>query len=165
MTENLLKYYRHVIRDTDRKSTIGISDIRKIFDKWIHIFAQNYSKFTNPQKVAAKIWYLSYIMNDIESARQRNAHFYIWGTGQYGIIVKEMVDTFLPDVDIAGFIDSKKDGKFLEYEIFNPDEILKEENVVVLVAVVNGQNEILSRLEDSGLLYSKDYFILATRYW
>ncbi len=165
VTENLLKYYRHVVQDTDRISTIGISDIRKIFDRWIHIFAQNYNKFTNPQKVATKIWYLSYIMNDIESARQRNAQFYIWGTGQYGIIVKEMVDTFFPDVDIAGFIDSKKDGKFFGYEIFNPDEILKEENIVVFVAVVNGQNEILSQLEDSGLFYNKDYFILAARYW
>ena len=76
-----------------------------------------------------------------------------------------MVDTFFPDVDIAGFIDSKKDGKFFGYEIFNPDEILKEENIVVFVAVVNGQNEILSQLEDSGLFYNKDYFILAARYW
>ena len=44
-------------------------------------------------------------------------------TGKYGKIVEEMVDVFFPEICISGFLDSKREGKFYTYDIYNPEDI------------------------------------------
>ncbi len=165
VTKNLMTYYRHVIEDNQKSSNVMISDIRRKFASLIHSFYQYSAQFTDPRKIALKLWYLYHITPTIETAVQKKAAFYIWGTGEYGTAVKEMVEVFLPEVEIAGFMDSNRSGTFFEHVIYEPKEILKKKNIVVLVAIVNGQQEILRQLKDSYKIYNKDYFILSARVW
>jgi len=165
VAEKLLKYYHHVVNDNKKRTAIGIEDIRSVFAEWRQIFYKNYDRFTDPQKVAKKIWYLSYIIKNIESARKRKVQFYVWGTGQYGIAVKELIDVFLPEVHVSGFIDSRKEGQFYEYKIYSPEEILKKKNIAVFVAAMNGQYDIVQQLKKKNLHINKDYFILSARSW
>ena len=65
----------------------------------------------------------------------------------------------------SGFLDSKKEGTFKGYTIYNPDEILPKENIVILIGVVNGQNEIIEKLKMWGKGFNKEYFILSARAW
>ena len=74
-------------------------------------------------------------------------------------------DVFLPEISIAGFIDSNRSGTFFEYIINEPKELLKKKNTVLFVAVGNGQQEIFRQLEDNGKIFNKDYFILSVRIW
>ena len=76
-----------------------------------------------------------------------------------------MVEVFLPEIALAGFMDSKRTGTFFEYTIYDPKEILEEENIVVFVAAVNGQQEIIRRLENNNMVFNSDYFILSARSW
>lgn len=164
VTEKLKKYYSHVIQD-DNKKNVKITDIRERFLPWKSLYYQNYSRFSDSKKVAGKIWYLSYAKEYIDSAVQREAQFFIWGTGKYGVIVKEIVEVFLSEVIISGFIDSNRMGMFEGYSIYKPQGVIEKKNTVVFVAAINGQLEILSQLENCGRVFNKDYFILAPRAW
>jgi len=165
VTEKLLVYYEHVARNYNYNPNFKIADIREEFASIINVFYQNYSQFTDPRKIALKLWYLYYIRPVIGVAINREAVFYIWGTGKYGVAVKEMVEVFLPEISISGFIDSYQNGFFGGHIVYEPNNILKEKNIVVFIATISGQQEIISQIEDIGMLFNKDYFILSARAW
>jgi glycosyltransferase involved in cell wall biosynthesis len=165
VTNHLLVYYEHVVEKYQKNLNIMISDIRGKFAPLIHSYYQYGEQFTDPHKIALKLWYLYHIRSSIMTAVQKKAAFYIWGTGKYGTAVKEMVEVFLPEVEIVGFMDSNRSGTFLEYTIYDPREILNEKNIVVFVTVINGQQEIIRQLKDSCKIYNKDYFVLSARVW
>lgn len=170
VTKSLLAYYQHVVKDNKKSSDIQITDImmfdiRKKFASMIHLFNQKFAEFADPRKISLKLWYLYHIRPAIEGNAQRGAAFYIWGAGKYGLAVKEMVEVLLPEIFIAGFIDSNRSGTFFEYTIYKPKEILKEKKIVVFVAVGTGQQEIFRQLKDKGKIFNKDYFILSARIW
>ena len=89
----------------------------------------------------------------------------IWGTGKYGHVVKEIVEVFFPEIHISGFLDSKRSGNFFEYKIYEPEGIIKKESIIILIAAVNGQREIIQCLEENKFQFNHDYFILSARLW
>lgn len=166
------KYYQYVLKDykqrltmENRDDVVDICRLRSAFNPIIEKFNQNEGRFTAANKVSIRLWYLYHVENEIREAAVQGKKFYIWGTGKYGVAAKEMVETFLPEIHINGFLDSKKKGNFDEYTIYRPDVVLQSENIVVLIAAVNGQNEIKEELEKRNMVYNKDYFILAPRSW
>ncbi len=172
VTKQLLQYYCYVIDDYKHgediehgRALFNIAAIRNVFRPLLEKFYQNLGNFTEPKKVALKLWYLYYIQGAVREALTRKCVFYIWGTGQYGIVVKEMVETFMPEVQVTGFLDSYKTGEFQDYKIYQPDEILQRESVVIFVAAIRGQEEIIERIEKKGFLFNRDYFILSARRW
>ena len=165
VTEQLLKYYDHVVYDNKKSSKVSVTDIRYMFAEYIDTYYENLSSFTDPKKVSLKLWYLYYMKERIETAIKNDTKVYIWGTGIYGTTVKEMAEVFLPDIPISGFLDSRKEGTFRGYIIYDPDEVLPKENVVVFIGAVNGQNEIIEKLEMWGKHFNKEYFILSARAW
>lgn len=171
VAEQLQKYYEYVCSDyakkgrEQREKLKGINDIRDIFSTMIQKFACYENSFSEKQNVALKLWYLYYIEPEIQNACKREVEFYIWGTGKYGKVVKEIVEIFLENIHISGFIDSYKDGKFGKYEIYKPDSVLEKKNAVIFLAIANGQNEIIELLNERHMKFNKDFFILAPRKW
>lgn len=165
VTGKLLEYYQHVLQKGVSGKVFGINELREMFLPWKEIFYQNYHCFSEPQKVASKIWYLFHIKDRIESVQRQKADFFIWGTGKYGIIVKEIIEIFFPEIQISGYIDSKKTGFFEEYRIYVPEEILQRKESVIFLAAVNGQDEMIEKLNEKKKTFNKDYFILSARKW
>lgn len=167
VSDALIKYYEHVKKDYNLRfcSGVVISDIKGIFKEWLDLYRNNIKHFSAPQHIAKKIWYLYYIKNDILYAIGRKVYFYIWGAGKYGKSVKEMLDLYIPELTISGYIDSKKEGEFIGYRIYNPEKILKENHKIIFIALMAGQEEIIEQLESAGMKYNKDYFVLSDRVW
>lgn len=167
VTEALIKYYEHVREDYNSRSHSepAISDIKNTFKEWVNLYEKNIRRFSAPQHIARKIWYLYFIKNDILSAVRRKSDFYIWGAGKYGKSVKEMLDLYIPEMTISGFMDSGKEGEHMGYRIFKPEEVLKGHNKIIFVALMAGQQEIIEQLESVGMKYNKDYFVLSERAW
>lgn len=168
----LIQYYQYVLKNYKQRNTtegerdlIGIYEVRNAFASLMARYYQNESRVTEPDKIAQKLWYLFHIKDAIKDALIKGKEFYIWGTGKYGLVVKEIAEIFLPEVPISGFMDSNKKGKFFDYAIYFPEEKLKRENIVIFVAVVNGQDKVIEKLEERRLVYDKDYFVLSTRGW
>lgn len=167
VTGALIKYYEHVKKDYSLRchSEVVISDIKDTFNEWFDLYRKNIRRFSAPQHIAKKIWHLYFIKNEILYAMGRRADFYIWGAGRYGKSVKEMLDLYIPELAISGFIDSKKEGELMGYRIFNPEKVLKENNKIIFIALMAGQEEIIQQLESAGMRYNKDYFVLSERVW
>lgn len=172
VTKQLIQYYGHVIGDYKDESEVeseresfGIETIRSIFSDFLRKFYQNRGNFSKPDKAAIKLWYLYHIQGIIRKAHAEECMFYIWGTGKYGIAVKEIVNIFMPEIQIEGFLDSHKTGDFQGYQIYRPDEILQKENTIVFIAAVNGQDEMIEKLEENKFFFNRDYFILTPRIW
>lgn len=165
VTESLIQYYFHVLQNKNRKTNVLISDIRQVFSSWKSIYYKNYDYLSEPHKTAVKIWYLFHIREFIQLAVKDKLLFYIWGAGKYGKIVEEMVDVFFPEICISGFLDSKREGKFYTYDIYNPEDILQKDNIIILVAAINGQDEIIEKLEQNNFCFNRNYFIMSNRVW
>lgn len=163
--KKLWEYYEYVLQDNKKNSNIGIEDIKKKFGLYKYIFDTNKNYFSDPVKTAKKIWYLYHVKEKIEAALLQKKRFYIWGTGNYGVVVKRMTDIFLPEIEIDGFIDTRKTGKFYGHKIYHPDCLLNEKIMVVFVAVMNGQKEVTEVLERYGFVFNRTYFILSARSW
>ena len=172
VTDQLLQYYQYVLEDyktkifiENNKKSIYITDFRNIFVPLLKKIQRNKERFTAPNKVLQKLWYLYHIKNIVNGANENGKNFFVWGTGKYGKSVKEILEVFFPQLHISGFIDSKRSGKFYEYEIFSPNEIVLKKNVVIFVAAVNGQSEMIEKLEAADKYFNRDYFILSARIW
>ena len=166
----LQQYYRYVWHDYNKHknkdvSVIGIEDVKSSLGSLLYKYTQGERYFTDPFKIALKLWYLFHVEERIMSAYCDNRCFYIWGTGKYGIVVKELIDYFLTDIHLSGFLDSRKKGTYLDYNIYYPEEIIQNENTVVFIAAVNGQDEMIEKLESQKKVFNKDYFILSPRRW
>ena len=164
----LMNYYQHVLgihKGWGGKNIVKIDGVRAVFHGIIEVFKENESGFTYPLDVSKKIWYLHHILNIVAKADREGKEFYIWGTGRFGITVKELTSIFLPQISISGFIDSKKTGKFYGDTIYHPNEIVPRDNAVIFIAAVNGQSEMIKKLESVNKCFNKDYFILSERAW
>lgn len=166
ITNILLNYYQYVLKEPRRHTSIGIKKVKEEFLDIINNFNDKFSFFTSPEKVQLKLWYIYHIKNIVDDLVDCNeAEFFVWGTGKYAINVMEILDVFFPTLKVSGFVDSYKQGKFLELEISMPDVILQKKNSIIFVGVVNGQEEVIQTLEDYCRECNKDYFILAPRRW
>lgn len=172
VTKQLLQYYQSVLDDYKAKDMgksyeelIGITDFRRTFVPMIKKFQENKERFTDSDKVLYKLWYLHHLKNVLQDKLAENRDFYIWGAGLYGTTVKEMLEVYLPEIHLRGFLDSKKTGEFLGYQIYHPNEILQEENSIIFIAVWNGQDKVLKQLNEAKKVLNKDSFILTSRVW
>ncbi len=170
--EQLLCGYRHVLDDYSRNENKAqetvlpqIMYIRTLFKKKLLIFEKNLNNFSAPEKVALKLWYIHHIEPEILNRYAQGTDFYIWGTGKYGLIVMELISTFWPMIHITGYLDSKKKDYFLDYRVYQPDEVFDNESAVIFIAAVNGQNEMIDKLKRAGKDFNRDYYILAPRRW
>lgn len=171
VSNQLIHYYQYVMddykrnHDNDIGERVDITKIRVLFRPLLETLDQNKNNFTDLNKVASKLWYLFHIQEKVRDALARKSDFYIWGTGKYGTVVKELTEVFLPEISISGFLDSHKTGAFGTYCIYRPDEVLQKENTVIFIAAENGQDEIIKQLEEKNYLFNTNYFILAARRW
>lgn len=172
VTKQLIQYYEYVIEDfrdgdevKSERELFYIDTIRRSFKDLLRKFYQNRGNFSEPDKVALKLWYLYHIQEIVRKAIARESKFYIWGTGKYGMVVKEIIEIFMPEISIEGFLDSHRTGDFQGHQIYQPDEILKNVNTIVFIAAVNGQDEMIEQLEKNSFFLNENYFILAPRKW
>jgi len=169
VSDQLGRYYEYVINDYKNKkeneTTINIDFVRNAFSSLFGLLRENKEKITDFDIVSQKLWYIYHINKKLQQLTDAGKLFYIWGTGNYGTAAMEILEIFLNKIRIAGFLDSRRRGTFWGYQIFLPDEIIKRGNVVVLIAAVNGQREMIEVLKNYKMEYFQDYFILAERRW
>ena len=168
----LIQYYQYVLEDkqrenqlAERNKTVDIKSVRNSFESLLCTFEKNKDKFTDEREISAKLWYVYHVKDIINRLAVDGRKIYIWGTGNYGVVAKEIMDVFLPQISITGFLDSNKKGTFKGYAIYYPDEILQKKESVILIAARNGQNEIIEKIKKCDMEFDKDYFMLAKRYW
>lgn len=167
----LTQYYQYVIEDKQKRklegdqNKIDIGYVRNAFRPLLRVFDGSKDRFTDVKNISEKLWYLYHVKDRINHLAAGGKELYIWGTGKCGVSAKEMMEIFLPQIKIQGFLDTNRQGTFEGYDIYYPDEILQKENTIIVVAAMNGQNEMIGKLQHSGRVFNEDYFLLAKRCW
>jgi glycosyltransferase involved in cell wall biosynthesis len=167
VTQKLLSYYAYVLDDFPKRqhNDVGISDINNTFKEWRKLFLENKNIISESKTVSTKIWFLYHIRKKLKEAVDKGIQIYIWGTGHFSEVVIEMLNIFMPEIKIAGFIDTYKKGGKNGYNIYNPESVLVIKNIIVLVAILTGQMDVSKELNKAGLVNNIDYFIMSPRIW
>lgn len=165
VTAKLEQYYQWLLRNFKNKKTVSMESLKTAFEEIIKVYFKNENAFSDKEKVQRKLWYLYHIQDRIGKRIDEGKTFFIWGTGKYGKIIYELVTVYFEKMEVSGFIDSYKAGRYMEMPIYKPEEVLGNKEAVILVATVNGQNEIIEQLEECHKEYFKEYYILSQRWW
>lgn len=164
VTKELLKYYRYVMREGKDFSKIGIEEVKEVFAEIINSYYGNQDFFINAQGVRLKLWYIYHIRCIIDDLLVKKKMIYIWGTGDFALVATEILKVFFPALELTGFIDTYKKGKFLDWEIYTFED-MPDKDSIIFVGTINGQDEIIRMLRKHSRIFNKDYFLLAPRRW
>lgn len=166
ITRQLLEYYSFLVEKYSQNKNLLIYDIKKKFHEILLLYEKNASKFSDCTAVKQKLWYIYHIKAIVsKKIFEEKRKIYIWGTGKYGRIAKELLDIFWDGATLYAYIDTYKKEFYEGYEIFSPTDILRKEKIVIIVAAVNGQEDMIKQLRNNNKIYNSDYFIFSPRVW
>lgn len=157
VTSKLLNCYEEVLVNYKVENSYGIDEFKEEFGEFIDRFHRHQDYFTNLSYVRTNLWKIYYVIQFLNKQREEHS-YYIWGTGKYGRVYKEILDTFAPDLIIAGYIDSYAKGQYMGYEVIEPEEVLKDDSGIILVGIITKRDEIFDFLNDNNFEYNDDYF-------
>lgn len=164
VTLKLLRCYEKIFIEYSAENRYTIHDFKHDFMGVVDRFYKYKDCFTDCNYVKASLWKINYVINLLKKfGNERNC--YIWGTGKYGKVYKEILDVFAPELKIAGFMDSYVRGQFLGHKIIEPKEVLDNNENVILVGIITNRNEVFDTLDKNGFHYNDDYFTLEPLLW
>ncbi|MFC6334891.1 glycosyltransferase [Paenibacillus septentrionalis] len=91
---------------------------------------------------------------------KQNQNIYIWGTGNYGRELINLLES--KDWKIDGFIDSfiKEDTKLNDKPIINPEMLRNQNQIKIIIASSTGFFEIIDFLENIGYVSGEDFTMI-----
>lgn len=160
VSEELAYTYEKIVdkQCTGTKSSYGILELTQDFRPVIERYIKNEHEILNTDFVRMNLWKIQLVIQKISLIIEKtDKQLYVWGTGKYGALYKQILDIFAPDIKIDGFIDSYKTGRYLDYEIFPEKDIFTDKKNIILVGVLDNR-DIVKILESYGYIYGYDYF-------
>lgn len=167
VTQRLEDVYCQILADYNKMVPPGyrIKDLEKDFGDFIQSFSQSQKKVTNRKAVKKNLWKMYFVIKSLrKNVLEQRRECYIWGTGTYGKWYKELLDLFVPEIRISGFIDSYKSGDCMGFQIFSAGEILSKGKPVILIGVSKSK-EIIQELKSWNYHYGVDYFKFESIPW
>lgn len=163
VSRQLLTFYRHVSESFDAGRILyNMSELREEYGKWVNLLEANIDKFHRPRFVRKMIWSIPTLKEVIRKHPQKKLA--IWGAGIYGTEAKTFAEIFFPELEIDCFIDRKKSGLHSGYPIYHYEEN-DWRNCFIWIANIAGQTEIFKLLEEDGLIYQEDFFLMIPQMW
>lgn len=142
-----------------------IEDLKNEFESTIKLYVENQNFFTNCEYIKRYLWKIHIVIARLKGSMNKEKQCYIWGTGKYGQIYKEILDIFAPEITISGFIDTFKNGRYLEYDILKPEDALGNNRSLILVGVMQNNESIFRQLEANFFRYNVDYYTFTPKAW
>ena len=164
VTFNLLKCYEDVMAGYKVENLYGMNELKEEFSGFIDTFYRYENYFACSDYVKMNLWKIYYVIQFLNKVKTKY-NYYIWGTGKYGRIYKEILDVFAPNVTLAGYIDSYGKGEYMGHEIVEPDKALHRGKNIILVGIIAKRNEVFDILNNNKFHYNDDYFIFDSMNW
>lgn len=164
VTSKLLKCYEEILANYKADNSYGISEFKEEFGEFIDRFHRHQAYFTNLGYVRTNLWKIYYVIQSLNKQGAKH-NYYIWGTGKYGRVYKEILDIFVPNFTITGYIDSYAKGQYMGYEIIEPEEALEDDDRIILVGIITKRDEIFDILNNNNFEYNDDYFTFDPIAW
>lgn len=156
--DQLLNYYRWILTDyhNKKRNDIKLDEVRKIFDKFI--YEKKFDKVD--QKLMKQLWLLYHIIPILEE--KKNNKIAIWGAGYWGSIALEWIKLLESEVEVIGFVDTYKQGKYMGYPIVENKEdiVLRCGTIIIALEDRLARLDIMNYLETFGKIRNKDFFMV-----
>jgi glycosyltransferase involved in cell wall biosynthesis len=155
--DELEEYYNWILGNYLNKSNhISIENLERIFK----IFAKEKTLDCMSFYTKKNIWFLYHLSKEIN--QKENKKIGIWGAGNFGEIALEWIEILGYINCFIGFIDTYKEGEYLDYPIVRPDKRIIETCDIILLAIGDENNciKIMRYLEGFGKKRNKDYFMV-----
>lgn len=153
----LEEYYQRIVNDYCNK---GISYLKahQIRNKLDDFWRMREVDITQIQ--TNKIWLLYHLISMVE--QKNNKKVMIWGAGQWGKTTFEWINKLNAQIEFIGFIDSFKQGMYLNYPVVNEQDPIIDICGTVIVAVFDAKSrlEIMSYFDMRGKERNRDYFLI-----
>ncbi len=151
-------YYNWILTDYHNKDTcyIELEELRKRFE--LFIFERKFDRVKNI--LIKQSWFLYHIIPVIENSDKQKA--VIWGAGFWGGVALDWLQLMGSQVELIGFIDTKKYGEYLGYSILENKDAAIMECGIIIVALEDeaGRLEIMNYLEEHNKVRNIDYFLV-----
>lgn len=161
----LVKYYEEIKEKGVKQNLSDVSFFYESFEELLTVYEAHKEEFIDLKFVNTKLWYLHHIKNRLRKSFAENKKIYIWGSGKIGVKVLQMMQLFCREIHIEGIVDSYAKGDCEGYHIVEPPRVLGDAGCIILVAVSNGQQEVMEELKRNGKVYGRDYYLMAPRFW
>lgn len=167
VTYQLVNVYEEI--QTDYKGqgehAYKIEEFAKEFKDIKECLLNNPAMAVNEKFIKSNLWKIYYVIKALRGAvLGKHKKLYIWGTGKYGRMYKEIMCMLADDIGISGFIDSFKTGSCMGYKIFSPNDIWKGEKNVLLIGLADNRG-VMQELDVRGYQYGTDYFVFGQMPW
>lgn len=164
VTLSLLECYREILYGYKPKNDYTINTLNKEFGGFINKFYQHRDCFTCVDYIRVNLWKIYYVIQRLGKMSAEGS-CYIWGTGKYGRVYKEILDIFAPDAAIAGYIDSYAKGQYMGYRVTSPDKVLCNGSNIILVGIFTKREEVFAILNQNHFEYNANYFTFDSYTW
>lgn len=166
VTMQLMNAYKSILSEY-RQNSIAQYNIKDLETEWKDFILQWEKKrdiFDVENGIGRYLWKIFYVVKKIRTVMAEHpGGCYIWGTGKYGRLYKDILDAFAPEIRLSGFIDSYKTGYYMGYEILAPGDISNVGNMILVG--MRQYEEVVRQLEDREYRYGTDYFIFEPVPW
>lgn len=160
----LLQVYDEVIKGGVPQGLPGKNEIEKILAPILKSY-EAHREMLGQKRVERKLWYFYHIIPRVDKQLKAGKKIYIWGAAGIGREVLQMCRLLKPEWEIQGFLDKKKSGECMGYEITDPEEVIDRQDTILFLAFTRESDEEMQKLAQAGRKYAEDYFLLAPRRW
>lgn len=160
----LIRVYDEVVRSGAPQGLPGKNEIEKLLAPILKSYEEHREAF-GQKRAERKLWYFYHMMPRVDKQLKAGKKLYIWGAAGIGREVMQMCKLLKPEWKIQGFLDKKKSGTCMGYEITDPEEVIYRQDVILFLAFIRESDEEMQKLAQAGKKYAEDYFLLAPRRW
>lgn len=128
--------------------------------KYAQIFELSYILETRERSEYGN--YYKEVLKRLPAQRRQNLKYALWGSGQIGINVYQVISRMYPDSTLVTVIDSYCEGTFRGIEIQKPDVLFEMEDVYIFITTTSGEACARKFLKSLNKLENQDFLSMAT---
>lgn len=151
----LNRLYKYMLKETQSKHIDVWDDISVRLDAMMDKLEK---KNILPEDMACIKKRLVYFLHLSDKVAGKKC--YIWGAGQWGRITKLLLEHIVSKITILAFVDKQKRGSMDGIEIIRKED-MNDQDAIVFISFINGQDEAIQYLEDKGLKILENVFVIA----
>ena len=142
-----------------KMKSLAIKRISDAAEKYSYAFDLSYFYETGTRSN-----YGNYYLEKLDNANFCDKSKYvIWGAGQIGIHLFDIINDRYPSAKCIGVYDSYSEGMFGGIEIEKPENLAKhDKNVFILIATKSGEKAARKMMSELGKIEFRDYICLGT---
>lgn len=106
--------------------------------------------------------YFKEILKKLPAQQKKSFKYILWGAGQIGINVHQIISEMFPNSKLVGVVDSYCDGTFFGVPIQKPSVLNSNDDSYIFITTTSGEHCARTYLTSIGKVEGKDFLCMST---